>query len=99
MPWTVPTRRHLGAKMVLPFDEPKRLLMAMNGSQRHAAGTSALPPTTDMKNGDIQCTGFVNVFASFSRRIDHGRLILYPLVVVEPGQSRGAEMDSHRMLR
>ncbi|MCZ6653032.1 MAG: hypothetical protein O7D91_08390 [Planctomycetota bacterium] len=52
-----------------------------------------------MKNGDIQCTGFVNVFASFSRRFDHGRLILSPLVVVEPGQSRGAEMDSHRMLR
>ncbi len=38
-----------------------------------------------MKNDDIQCTGFVNVFASFSRRFDHGRLILSPLVVVEPG--------------
>jgi hypothetical protein len=41
-----------------------------------------------MKNGDIQCTGFVNVFASFSRRFYHGRLILSPLVVVESGQSR-----------
>ena len=99
MQWTAPTRRHLSAKERCRLMDLECLLLAKKRSLSLAVRTSAYPPTSDIQNGDIQCTGFVNVFASFSRRFDHGRLILSPLVVVEPGQSRGAEMDSHRMLR
>ena len=53
MQWTAPTRRHLGAKMVV-FNGSKLPLLAKSGSLRDAAGTSAYPPTTDMKNGDVR---------------------------------------------
>ncbi len=37
MQWTAPTRRHLGAKMLVPFDEPKLLLLAKTGSPAWAS--------------------------------------------------------------
>ncbi len=54
MQWTAPTRRHLGAKMLVPFDEPKLLLLANKRSSSHVRGASAYPPT-----GDIRVAPFV----------------------------------------
>lgn len=54
MPWTASIRRHLGVTMVVHPMIRKRLFMAINGSHRHTADTSAYPPASDIPSDDVR---------------------------------------------
>ncbi len=49
MQWTAPIQRRLGAKVQCRMTGRECLLLATNGSQDHAAATSAYPPTADIR--------------------------------------------------
>ncbi len=48
MQWTAPTRRHLGAKMVVDFAEPFESACGYKQTSSRPKSMSALPPKADI---------------------------------------------------